>query len=226
MSYLNTLAFGVYPYIALSIFLLGSLVRFDYGQYTWRSGSSQLLRNRNFRIANNLFHVGILLLFFGHLVGLLMPHAWYPYFGLTPHSKQLLAMLAGGIFGVLCFVGMSMLIYRRLLDPRVRNTSSPMDTAILLILYVQLILGLTTIPASGQHLDGSNMLLLADWAQHILTFRAGAADYLADVSWIFKIHILLGMTIFLLFPFSRLVHIWSAPIWYLGRRSYQIVRQR
>jgi len=226
MSYLNTLAFGIYPYIALSIFLLGSLVRFDYAQYTWRSGSSQLLRTRNFRIANNLFHIGILLLFLGHFAGLLMPHAWYPYLGLTAHSKQLLAMIAGGIFGSLCFIGLSMLLYRRLGDPRIRNTSSRMDIAMLLILYMQLILGLGTIALSGQHMDGSNMLLLADWAQHIVTFRAGAADYLTDISWVFKIHLLLGMTIFLLFPFSRLVHIWSAPLWYLGRRSYQIVRQR
>ncbi len=226
MSYLNTLLFDYYPYIALTIFLLGSLVRFDYDQYSWRSGSSQLLRTRNFRIASNLFHIGILLLFVGHFVGLLMPHAWYPYLGLTPHSKQLLAMLAGGLFGTLCFAGLSLLIYRRLVDPRIRNTSSPMDIAILLILYVQLILGLATIVVSGQHMDGSNMLLLADWAQHIVTFRGGAADYLAGVSWVFKTHLFLGMTIFLLFPFSRLVHIWSAPVWYLGRRSYQIVRHR
>lgn len=226
MDYLNTLLFGVYPYIAGGVFLIGSLIRFDMSQYTWRAQSSQMLSGgSSFRWGNNLFHVGILLLFFGHLVGLLMPHSLYPLFGLTPHSKQLLAMTAGGIFGTMCFIGMTILIYRRLFIPRVRANSSKMDIFILLLLYVQLILGLITITVSAQHLNGAEMLLLADWAQHIVTFHGNAAEFIRDVPWIYKAHIFVGLTMFLVFPFTRLVHIWSAPIWYLGRR-YQIVRQR
>ncbi len=79
---------------------------------------------------------------------------------------------------------------------------------------------------SLDHLDGSEMVLLMSWAQHIVTFRAGAADFATSVAPIFKVHLVLGMTIFLIFPFTRLVHIWSAPIWYLGRRGYQVVRAR
>lgn len=226
MDFLNNLLFGYYPYVAGTVFIIGSVVRFDMSQYTWKTSSSQILdTGPRFRWANNLFHVGIILLFFGHLIGLLLPHWLYPYLGLTVTGKQLLAMTAGGIFGIMILIGGALLIQRRLTNPRVRAQSSRMDIFILLLLYVQLILGLFTIPVSAMHLDGSEMLLLADWAQHIVTFRPGAADYVAHVAWIYKLHLFLGLTVFLVFPFTRLVHIWSAPVWYLGR-SYQIVRQR
>jgi nitrate reductase gamma subunit len=100
-----------------------------------------------------------------------------------------------------------------------------MDIFILGLLYVQLILGLLTIPFSAAHMDGSMMLLLADWAQHIVTFRPDAAQFVANVPWVYKIHLFLGLTVFLVFPFTRLVHIWSVPYTYFTR-SYQIVRQR
>ncbi len=225
LDYLNQTLFGFYPYIALSVFLIGSVVRFDREQYTWRSGSSQLLRRRLLFVGSNCFHIGVLAILAGHFIGLLTPHEVYTAMGLGVEAKQLMAMIVGGVFGALCFVGLTLLIYRRLADPRIRATSSNMDIAILLLLYAQLILGLSSIFVSAQHLDGSEMLKLAGWAQRIVTLRGGAADMVADVHPIFKLHIVLGMTIFLLFPFSRLVHIWSAPIGYIGR-SYQVVRRR
>lgn len=226
MSYINELIFGVYPYIAGAIFLLGSLGRFDCNQYTWRSGSSQMLSNKGMRLASNLFHVGILLLFVGHFVGLLMPHSWYPYFGLTNESKQMMAVVAGGFFGTLTFIGLSMLLYRRMTNPRIRNTSAGSDIFILWLLYTQLILGLFTLPISWAHSDGSTMIALSNWAQGVVTFQGPAvAAHVANVSIVFKLHLFLGMTMFLVFPFTRLVHVWSAPIWYLGR-GYQIVRSK
>lgn len=223
-DFLHLFAFGIYPYICASVFLLGSLVRFDREQYTWRSGSSQLLRARQLRWGSNLFHIGILFLFLGHLVGMLTPHALYEHV-IATGAKQLLAMVSGGIAGALCFIGLSMLLHRRLSDPRIRATSSSMDIAILAILWVQLVLGMATIPFSAAHLDGSVMLKLSEWAQRIVTFRGGAAELIADVDWVFKAHMFLGLTIFLIFPFSRLVHIWSAPVWYVFR-PYQVVRKR
>jgi nitrate reductase gamma subunit len=223
-DYIDLLLFGIYPYICLSVFLLGSLVRFDREQYSWRSGSSQMLRKRQLRWGSNLFHVGVLFLFVGHFVGMLTPHALYEPF-VSSGAKQVLAMVSGGIAGALAFVGLTLLIHRRLSDPRIRATSAPMDVAILIILWVQLALGLATIPFSAQHLDGSTMVVLAEWAQRIVTFRGGAAELLGGVSWAFKAHMALGLTIFLLFPFSRLVHVWSAPVWY-AFRPYQIVRRR
>lgn len=223
---MNQFLFGIYPYICLAVFLVGSLLRFDREQYTWRSGSSQLLRARQLRIGSNLFHIGVLFLLFGHAVGMLTPHWAYGHFISAP-NKQMLAMVTGGIAGLLGFVGLTILLHRRLSDARIRVTSSRMDIALLCILWVQLALGLITVPLSGEHLDGSVMLVLAEWAQRIVTFRSGAAELVADAPWVFKAHMFLGLTIFLIFPFGRLVHIWSglASVGYIAR-AYQIVRQR
>ncbi|MCB1676733.1 MAG: respiratory nitrate reductase subunit gamma [Halioglobus sp.] len=226
MEFLNNLLFGYYPYVAGTVFLAGSLVRFDVSQYTWKTNSSQIVDSSpRFRLGNNLFHIGVIFLFFGHLIGLLMPHSWYPYLGLTVGGKQLLAMISGGLFGVVALVGGAILLHRRFTNPRVRAQSSQMDIPILVLLYAQLLIGLLTIPFSAQHLDGSEMMLLSEWAQRIVTFRPGAAAQVANVSWVFKLHLFLGLTIFLLFPFTRLVHIWSVPYAYMWR-NYQVVRQR
>jgi nitrate reductase gamma subunit len=219
------LLFVWYPYICLTIFLLGSLIRFDREPYTWRASSSQILRKRQLRWGSNLFHVGILFLFLGHAVGLLTPTSLYTLV-ITVEQKQLMAVAAGGIAGAACFVGLTMLLHRRLFDVRIRRTSSAMDIAILAILWVQLVLGLITLPFSLAHSDGSVMLVLSHWAQGIVTLNPVDARTLQGLNWPYLVHLVLGMTIFLLFPFSRLVHIWSAPVWYLGRRGYQVVRTR
>ena len=223
--YLHELIFSYYPYLAGTVFLVGCLIRYDREQYTWKTGSSQLLHSKHFRWANNLFHVGIILLFFGHLFGLLTPHHLYEALGLSSATKQVIAMVAGGIFGTLCFVGMTYLVIRRLTNERVKATSTFSDTAILLLLYVQLILGLLSITVSSSHTDGAMMLLLAEWAQRIVTFRPDAADVIYSAHWIYKIHVFVGLTMFLVFPFTRLVHIWSLPLAYY-RRNYQVVRRK
>ncbi|MDD5322812.1 MAG: respiratory nitrate reductase subunit gamma [Methylococcales bacterium] len=225
MSYLNTLLFGYYPYVAMSVFIIGSVARYDRDQYTWRTGSSQLLRAKELRLGSNLFHIGILLLFVGHFVGLLTPPEIYHGLGLSTSAKQILAVVAGGIFGGICAKGIYLLIRRRLTDARIRATSSRMDIFILLLIGVQLMLGLLTLPISLYHSDGSNMLLLSEWAQRIVTFRSGAADQISNIGTLFKLHLFLGMTIFLVFPFSRLVHVWSVPLGYIAR-PYQVVRRR
>lgn len=226
MNYLDHALFGLYPYICLSVFLLGSLIRFDRDQYTWKSDSSQLLRTGQLRLGSNLFHVGVLFLFFGHTVGMLTPHFLYEPF-ISAGAKQLLAMVSGGLFGVLGFVGVTILLHRRLSDERIRINSKTSDIVLLVSLWLQLLLGLATIPLSAQHLDGSMMMRLAEWAQRILTFRAGAPELLAEAGPIFKLHMLLGMSIFLVFPFTRLVHVWSGfgAAAYLVR-PYQLVRSR
>ncbi|MCZ4323107.1 respiratory nitrate reductase gamma subunit [Pseudomonas peli] len=230
MSKVDLLLFGVYPYIALAICLLGSWARFDLSQYSWRAGSSQLM-NRNpaeqryMRIASNLFHVGVLFVLAGHFVGLLTPASVYHY-AISTENKQLLAMVSGGFFGVLCLIGLLMLLKRRLTDPRVRASSSTSDILILVVLLVQLLLGLATIFASAEHMDGSVMVMLGNWAQSVVLLQPiQAATAIAPVGLVYKLHVFLGLTLFVLFPFTRLVHIVSAPVWYLGRR-YQIVRQK
>jgi nitrate reductase gamma subunit len=229
MSFTNGLhqfLFGVYPYICLAVFFFGSLIRFDRDQYTWKSDSSQLLRARQMRWGSNLFHVGVLFIFFGHFFGMLTPHWAYSWL-VSSASKQLLAMISGGIAGVIAIVGLTLLIHRRVADARISASTRRRDLAVLVILWAQLALGLTTIAFSSQHLDGSMMERLAGWAQRVVTFRPGAAAAIAGVPWVFKTHIVLGLTIFLIFPFTRLVHIWSgfAAVAYLFR-PYQLVRTR
>ncbi len=225
-DYINQLLFGYYPYLCLAVLAIGSILRFEHGQYSWRSGSSQLLRRRQLVMGSILFHVGILIIFVGHLVGLLTPIAVFDALGISHGAKQMLAIVVGGAAGLVCLVGIALLAHRRLFDARIRATSSFADTAILLLLMAQLLLGLMTIPVSLQHLDGHEMTKFMEWAQRIFTFRSGAADLVADAHPIFKAHLVLGLTILLVFPFTRLVHMFSAPVWYIGRRGYQLVRTK
>ncbi|HEY1391772.1 MAG TPA: respiratory nitrate reductase subunit gamma, partial [Methylibium sp.] len=158
--------------------------------------------------------------------GMLTPHFVYePFIGAG--AKQLVAMASGGVAGLLGFAGVSLLLHRRLADARIRATSKTSDVVILVLLWLQLALGLGTIPLSAQHLDGGMMLRLAEWAQRIATFRAGAAELMDGVGWVFKAHMVLGMTMFLVFPFTRLVHVWSGfgTLAYV-LRPYQLARSR
>ena len=226
MAHLNLFAFGIYPYIAIAIMLIGSWIRYDREQYSWKTSSSQLLESKQLRKGSIAFHIGVLGIFLGHFFGLLMPKEIWYLFGITTQMKQLIAIGAGGLFGLICFYGLTVLIKRRLFNPRIRATSNPMDIAILFLLYAQLILGLLSIFVSMGHLDGAEMLKLMAWAQNTVTFNSvAAADAISGVHWIFKLHVFLGMTLFVVFPFSRLVHMLSVPVQYISRQ-HQIVRQR
>jgi len=225
MNMLHNFFFSVYPYIGLAVFFMGSLARFDRDQYTWKTDSSQLLRKGRLKWGSNLFHVVMLLLFFGHSLGLLTPHWVYEPF-ITAGQKQMIAVTAGGLAGFLCFVGLTMLLHRRIFDARIRLTSHRTDLMILVILWVQLVLGLVTLPFSISHSDGAVMLKLSAWAQGIVTLQPNAS-HLTGLDWPYLVHLVLGMSIFLLFPFSRLVHVWSGfgTLAYV-LRPYQVVRSR
>jgi len=226
-SYINQFLFGYYPYVCLVVFFAGSLIRFDREQYTWKSDSSQLLRHGQLRWGSNLFHIGVLGIFGGHFTGLLTPVRVWHAIGIPLADKQMTAMVGGGIFGLMVVVGLLLLLSRRLFDARIRSTSRPADVLVLFLLLAQAVLGLAGIPLSMQHMDGSEMVKFMGWAQRIWSFRDGAADLVAEVSWIFKAHRVLGLTIFLIFQFTRLVHIWSgfASVFYLIR-PYQLMRAR
>ena len=225
-GYLDTLVFGIYPYVALAVLVVGSVVRYDREPYTWRSGSSQLLRRRQLIVGSVLFHAGVLVVFFGHLVGLLTPIEVFDAIGVSHGFKQLMAIVVGGIAGAAALAGATMLAHRRFFDARVRAQSSFSDDLVIAILWVQLVLGLLTIPVSLGHLDGAEMVKLMAWAQGIFTFDPEAAGHVADAHPIFKLHLFLGLTIFVIFPFTRLVHMLSVPIRYLWRPGYQVVRSR
>lgn len=218
--------FGVLPYIALTILIVGSIIRYERDPFTWKSSSSQLLRRKQLIWGSILFHVGIIIVFFGHLVGMLTPVEVFHALGIGYGVKQVLAIVVGGIAGAMAIIGGAMLLHRRFFDPRIRANSSLADSGILALLFAQLVIGMGTILASINHLDGSVMLQFMDWARGIFTFQLDAWHIVADVSWIYKLHIFLGLLIFILFPFTRLVHMLSVPVRYLIRPGYQIVRSR
>lgn len=225
-GWINSFLFGIYPYICLTVLAVGSIIRYDREPYGWRSGSSQLLRRRQLVMGSVLFHIGVLIVFFGHLIGLLTPIVVFDWMGIGHGVKQIMAMAVGGIAGVFALIGGLILMHRRLFDARIRTTSSFGDIAVIVLLNLQLALGLATIAISMGHLDGEEMVRFMTWAQGIFTFQPGVAELILDAHWIFKAHLFLGLTIFLIFPFTRLVHMLSAPVRYLWRPGYQVVRKR
>lgn len=226
---MNHFLFGIFPYIALGVGIMGTIARYDRDPFTWKTSSSQLLRRKQLMWGSILFHLGVLFIFAGHFVGLLTPIWFFDALGISHGAKQLLAVVAGGVAGLMALVGGGMLFHRRWVDPRIRRTSSTWDIAILAMLLAQLVLGLCTVFVSLQHLDGHEMVKFMSWAQGIFTFDALASSYVADVSIIFKLHLMLGLTIILVFPFTRLVHLvsgFAALVRYLLRPGYQVVRSR
>jgi respiratory nitrate reductase, gamma subunit len=226
-SYIHHFFFGIYPYLVLVIFAVGCLIRFEREQYSWKSESSQLLHTGSLRLGNILFHLGIIGIVGGHVVGLLTPLAVWEFLGISHSLKQLAAMIAGGIMGTTCLIGLLMLIYRRVTSERLWALTTWRDLLVLGWLLATLILGLSTIAVSAGHMDGEEMVLLINWVQHIVTFRGDAANYIEHVSILFKLHIFMGLSLFAIFPFTRLVHIFSgiATLAYL-QRAWQLVRPR
>jgi nitrate reductase gamma subunit len=227
MNYLHQFLFGIYPYIALAVFLLGSLIRYDREQYTWKSDSSQLLHAGSLRVGNVLFHLGIIGLLFGHAAGLLTPIWVWDALGVTHGAKQMVAVIAGGIMGGICLLGIVILLVRRFSNQRLLAVTTFKDKVVLFWILGTLLLGLSSIVSSASHTDGHMMVLLMTWAQHIVTFRGDAASFIVDAPLVFKLHLLMGMSLFVLFPFTRLVHVWSGfgALAYLGR-AWQLVRTR
>ncbi|RDU99392.1 respiratory nitrate reductase subunit gamma [Trinickia dinghuensis] len=225
-DYFHQFLFGVYPYICLAVLLIGSLIRFDREQYTWKSDSSQLLRHGALKLGSNLFHWGVLVVVLGHFAGFLAPH-WLVSPFLSASGHQLVAMVAGGSAGAVSIVGLTILIARRLGDRRIRRNSRKSDIVIVLMLWAQLALGLGTVALSMRHMDGALFEQLTDYVKGVVTFRPGIAGLLIGVPLTYRLHILLGFTIFLVSPFTRMVHIWSgvASLAY-AIRPYQLVRKR
>jgi nitrate reductase gamma subunit len=223
-DYINTFLFGIYPYVCLAVLLIGSLIRYDREPYTWKSDSSQMLRKRELRLGSTLFHYGVIIVILGHFVGFLAPH-WAVDWAMTPVAHQLLAMVAGGIAGLVAIIGLTILLHRRLADPRIRLNSRKWDIAVAMMLWLQLALGLLTVPLSMFHMDGVLFETLTSYVKGIVTLDGSASSLMMGVPLVYKLHVLLGFTIFLISPFTRMIHIWSGvgALAYLFR-PYQIVR--
>ncbi len=226
---INYFIFGVMPYVALTVLLVGSIARYERDPFTWKSSSSQLLRRKQLIWGSVLFHVGIITVFFGHLIGLFTPLWLIDALGVPHGFKQWMAVIIGGVAGVAALIGASMLLHRRLFDPRIRVHSSFMDILILALIWLQLFVGLGTITLTLEHMDGIEMVRFMTWSQSVVMLKLNAWAQVVDVHWLYKFHILLGLIIVMLFPFTRLVHMISGlalPFRFLLRPGYQLVRSR
>ncbi len=222
---MNFFFFTIFPYMAVVSFILGSILRLDRDPFSYKSKSSQFLRRKQLIIGSITFHVGILVILMGHAVGFFVPLPLLDIMGVSHSFKQVLAISVGGLAGILVLVGLMLLLHRRLFDERIRATSSFTDILILILLLFQVLIGLLSIFESLKHLDGEEMVKFMLWAQTLATFKGDASLYIADVAFVFKLHIVLGLLIVFIFPFTRLVHIFSAPITFVAR-PYQIVRKK
>lgn len=221
------LFFAVYPYICATVFAVGCWIRYDHEQYTWKTDSSMLLDRSYMLLASNFFHVGIISIFLGHFAGLVLPHGLWLGLGVSDMQHQWIAIIAGAVFGTLCLIGGSILLMRRLFNPRVRAASRFMDVFVLAWIMVTLLLGLSTLPVSighAGHGDSEVMMALATYVKSILLLNP-MPELLDGVEPVFRAHMFMGMSLFLLTPFTRLVHVLTAPFSYVGR-SYQIVRTK
>jgi nitrate reductase gamma subunit len=224
---INFLIFGIMPYAVLAVALIGTIARYERDPFTWKTSSSQLLRRKQLMWGSVLFHVGIIVLFFGHLIGLFTPIWLLDALGISYGFKQWIAVIVGGIAGLAAFVGATMLLHRRLFDVRIRVNSSFADIAILAAIWLQIVVGMGTIVLTLQHMDGSKMVQFMTWSQSVMGLQLNAWLEVVNVHWMYKLHIFLGMVIVAAFPFTRLVHMLSVPIRYVTLRpGYQIVRSR
>ncbi|MDP2086788.1 MAG: respiratory nitrate reductase subunit gamma [Gemmobacter sp.] len=224
---IDFLIFGVMPYAVLAVALVGTIARYERDPFTWKTSSSQLLRRKQLMWGSVLFHGGIIVLFFGHLIGLFTPVWLLDTLGIAYGAKQWLAVILGGIAGASAFVGASMLLHRRLFDTRIRVNSSFADIAILVALWLQIVVGMGTIVLTLGHMDGAEMIRFMTWSQSVMGLQLNAWTEVVGVHWLYKLHIFLGMVIVAAFPFTRLVHMLSVPLRYVTLRpGYQIVRSR
>jgi nitrate reductase gamma subunit len=216
----NMLLFVVFPYLALTTAVVGHIYRYKTDPLLWNARSSELLEKEKLRIASNLFHYGIIPALAGHVAGLLVPQSIFDAVGISGEAHTELAIYLGAVFGVAALLGNLLLLWRRVTEKRVFLTSTLGDfiTAILLLVVI----GVGTYNVFFGHyyvLD-----TIAPWIRGILILRPDPS-LMVDVPPLYKLHVLSAFALFAFAPFSRMVHIWSAPLSYIFR-CFVLLRKR
>ena len=215
---LNQFVWVIYPYLCLAIFVIGHIARYKYDQFSRTAKSSEMIEKKRLKWGSLLFHLGIIPVFFGHVVGLLIPANWLEAIGVNNHIYHIGAVYIGSVFGIITLIGMLLLTLRRLSIKNVRRLSSFSDIFVNIVLLIILIMGCySTLVTNAIQPEFDYRQTIAIWFRHLFMFSPNA-DLMLNVPWSFKLHILLGFTVFACWPFTRLVHVWSVPLSYMNRR--------
>lgn len=215
----------IYPYVALTIFVVGHIYRYNTDQLGWTARSSELLEKKSLKWGSMLFHLGILAVVGGHVSGLLIPKAWTEAAGITDHMYHMVAVYAGGSAGLVTLAGILILTVRRFSNERVYAVSSMADLIAVVLVLAEVVLGLAGTATNifgGTGFDYRETM--APWLRGLLLLQPDA-NFMQNVPLPFKLHVIMGFALFLVWPFTRLVHVWSMPIEYISRPYIHYVRR-
>jgi nitrate reductase gamma subunit len=220
------LFWNVVPYVTLAIVVVGTWWRYHYDKFGWTTRSSQLYESRLLRVASPLFHFGILVVVIGHVIGLVIPESWTHAIGLSEHAYHVQAVILGSIAGVSTLVGVALLIYRRRTTGPVFMATTVNDKVMYVVLVLAIIAGIcATALGSGVVGEAYNYReTIAVWFRSIWVLQP-RGDLMAEAPLLFQVHVAIALVLFALWPFTRLVHVFSAPIGYLFR-PYIVYRTR
>ena len=192
---LNQFLWIIYPYLCVAIFIVGHIARYKYDQFSWTAKSSEFLEKKQLKWGSLLFHLGIIPVFFGHVVGLAIPAEWIDGLGISESTYHFGAVYIGSIFGIMTLIGMLLLTARRLTISNVRKLSSASDIFVNFLLILIIFMGcFSTLVTNAVITDFDYRQTISIWFRHLFTFSPNAA-LMTGVPLSFKIHILLGFTI-------------------------------
>lgn len=225
MNVLDQFLWVVFPYIVFTIFIGGHIFRYNYDQFGWTAKSSELLEKKKLRVGSNLFHWGIIFAFGGHVLGIIIPISFYDAIGITEHYYHYIALAAGIPAGLAAFIGIILLMNRRMTVKRVKATSSKSDFASLFFLFLAILTGLLSTFINIDSNGFDYRATIGPWFRSLFIFHPDASIMANDVPLWFQIHVLGAFILLAVWPFTRLVHVFSLPLKYLTR-SYVVYRRR
>ncbi|MGC5616980.1 respiratory nitrate reductase subunit gamma [Georgenia sp. Z1491] len=223
-STVDTVMWVIVPYVALAFFVLGHIWRWRYDQFGWTTRSSQIYESRLLSIGSPMFHFGIIGIFFGHAVGLGIPKSWTDAVGLSNHMYHIMAITIGLAAAVACVGGLALLIYRRRTNKRVFGATTPMDKAMYLLLTITILAGVGATVVDSAIANYDYRETISVWFRQFWTLQPDPS-IMAGTTPLFQVHVFSAVLLFALWPFTRLVHVFSVPLGYLTR-PYIVYRSK
>lgn len=220
----NQFLWVIMPYLCIAIFFIGHVARFKFDKFSWTAKSSEFIEKKQLKWGSLMFHLGIIPVAMGHIVGLLIPASWLTAVGVSDHLYHIGAVYIGSIFGIITLIGMLLLTARRVTKKNIRRLSSASDIIVNFLLLTIIFMGCyATLVTNATIPSFDYRETISVWFRQLFIFSPNA-DLMLQVPLAFKMHILLGLIIMAFWPFTRLVHVWSVPLTYASR-SYIIYRK-